>query len=72
MECSLRANMLIVSLCTWGSFYKNNHCVLGENVIYLAICHVSSISRFGDTDEDEKEDAQSPNHCQWKDQCEEI
>ncbi len=46
--------------------------MLGENVIYLAICHVSSISRFGDTDEDEKEDAQSPNHCQWKDQCEEI
>ncbi len=25
---------------------------------------MSSISRFGDTDEDEKEDAQSPNHCQ--------
>lgn len=71
MECSLEANIL-VSLCTWGSLPNTNHCVLGENEFYLGICHVSSDSSFSDADKDEKEDAQSPNHSQWKHQCEEI
>lgn len=71
MKSSRRTNIPIVSLC-WGSFCTNtNHHVLGEE-FYLGVCHVSSYSSFSDADKDEKEDAQSPNHSQWKHQCEEI
>lgn len=65
MEHSLKANSCCGSCCTQ---YKS----LCENEFYLAICHVSSVPRFSYNDQYEKEDAQGPNHSQWKDQCEEI
>lgn len=71
MECSLGANILVSVLGV--AFVPNtNHYVLGENQFYLGVCHVSSDSSFSDAYKDEKEDAQSPNHSQWKQQCEEI